>query len=92
MSHTVITYVDASGNVVSAAIPVEHNILNGYREAFVHNGTEDRHQQILRSEDEGITWMRGYYAPDSKQAECMKVAHALSRDTDPYADNFIDAR
>ena len=31
----------------------------------------------LRSEDEGITWMRGYYSQDSKEVACMKVAHAL---------------
>ena len=43
---------------------------------------------------EGVTWIRGWHKPDSKEAAAMLVANALGKDqqSDPYADNFIEAR
>jgi hypothetical protein len=49
---------------------------------------------LHQAEHEGVTWIRGWHKPDSKEAAAMLVANALGKDqqSDPYADNFIDAR
>jgi hypothetical protein len=74
-NHTVITYI-SNGIIMSSVVDKEHFLLNSPREAFVH-GDGEFSSEILRSEDEGITWLRGYHKDGSKEADALLVAYAL---------------
>lgn len=37
--------------------------------------------ELYRWDDEGVTWIRGHHALDSKEVAALRVAHALGRTT-----------